>query len=524
MSVYRLALVALLTAKISFLSAQITPEITVTDVIVDGSDYSMIEVHYSLSSDATDSVSIHAMHSNDGGLSFSQVNNLAGDFEKPVANGNRVLSYESASPAAELEDIRVKVVAVSRFSPSIHEMVEQVQVSELQDIIDVLEGERNYGSNPSRMDSIKDYLEAEMSTYLDVSRLDFSFGAFNGQNFVSEQKGLVDPLNVAINGAHFDGVIGSPGADDNASGIAGVLEAARILSQYQFENSIRYLLFDLEELGLRGSVDYTINDLSNDETILGAIINEMIAYSDSSVNSQQFPAGFSLLFPAAYNEVAADSFRGNFITNVGNTASASLMASYKNAALEYVPTLKVIDVEAPGTSQTVPDLRRSDHAPFWDAGHQALMITDGANFRNPNYHEASDSLSTLDLNFMKAVVQANIAALASLAIPLKAGTDESAYTSILGVENVNSKANECFKLQSANPSKSGLSIYKIESCEQIQSFEIKVSDVTGRTIHEAHVRKRDDFQLEVSFENRASALYIIHGTINGTPFSERVVW
>jgi hypothetical protein len=282
------------------------------------------------------------------------------------------------------------------------------------------------------------------------------------------------------------------------------------------------LLFDLEELGLRGSIDYVSNDLNSQEVILGAIINEMIAYSDSSAISQQFPTGFNVLFPAAYNQVAADSFRGNFITNVGNNFSAGLMASYHSSAQQYVPILKVVDVEAPGNSQMVQDLRRSDHAPFWDAGYEALMITDGANFRNPNYHEASDSLSTLDLNFMKAVVQANVATLATLAKPIIAGTAESSYTGILSVESLPNETSDCISVH-ANSLATGQTNISIQACESIQEMDIHVSDLAGRTIAIDQLNRAGEAQLKIEFRTLAQTVYIVHGSINGKPFSERIL-
>lgn len=506
-----------------WLSGQTVPEVEITAVLVDSTDYSSVEVLYNLVSDPSDSVAIHVLHSIDGGSTFKTVANITGDFEKPVANGSRALAYQSTQSATQLEDIRVKISAVSRFSPSIADMVAQVDKANLLEIISELQGERNYASNPNRMDSIKDYLDSQMSAYGQVDRLSFEFGTIEAENYLMDNQGLVDPTSLAVNGAHFDGVIGAPGADDNASGTAGVIEAARILSQYQFEHSLRFLLFDLEELGLRGSIDYVSNDLSVDETLLGVIVNEMLAYSDSTANSQQFPTGFNLLFPDAYNEVAADSFKGDFITNVGNTASAGLMATYKSSAQAYVPDLKVVNVEAPGNAQIVQDLRRSDHAPFWDAGYQALMITDGANFRNPNYHEASDSLSTLDLNFMTAVVKTNVATLASLAVPIIAGTDESAYTAVLGVGSLPSISDECITVKTLGSSRSEARKFRIESCETITHFDIQVMDIAGRKIPFELPNKIDDFQLGLGLQSNANAVYVIYGTINGKQFTKRVV-
>ena len=117
--------------------------------------------------------------------------------------------------------------------------------------------------------------------------------------------------------------------------------------------------------------------------------------------------------------VAID-FVGDFITNVANEVSNPLKETFDSCAAVYVPDLRVISLATPGTGALTPDLSRSDHAPFWFAGYQALMLTDGANFRNPNYHESTDNISTLDFEFMTNVVKATLATAAKLADPIHA--------------------------------------------------------------------------------------------------------
>jgi hypothetical protein len=230
-------------------------------------------------------------------------------------------------------------------------------------------------------------------------------------------------------------VPGSPGADDNASAVAGVLECARILSQYEFEHSLRFIGFDTEEYGLIGSNRYNLNGIKAYEEIEGVLNFEMIGYYSDSPNSQSLPFGFDMLFPQAAQEVADDDFRGNFITVVGNVASNPLIDAFESAAETYVPDLRVISVAVPGTGMIAPDLRRSDHASFWDNGIQALMLTDGADFRNQNYHTPNDVIDTLDLDFMTQVVQATLATAAELAVPISASSDVFDLSTILSVHD-----------------------------------------------------------------------------------------
>ena len=127
---------------------------------------------------------------------------------------------------------------------------------------------------------------------------------------------------------------------------------------------------------------------------------EMLGYTCDTPGCQSYPPGTP---PEAPNV-------GNFILVVGNTASASLLDTFAGAAASTVPTLPLLPLEVPGNGETLPDVRRSDHAPFWDRGYQALMVDDTANLRNPNYHHSSDTLSTLDLDFAADVANAAAAA------------------------------------------------------------------------------------------------------------------
>lgn len=103
---------------------------------------------------------------------------------------------------------------------------------------------------------------------------------------------------------------------------------------------------------------------------------------------------------------------GNFLAVIGNTASATLTATVERAATPHVP---VVALTVPGQGEAIPDTRRSDHAAFWHHGLPAVMLTDTANFRNPNYHRASDTLETLNLDFISYVTDAVTAALTALA-------------------------------------------------------------------------------------------------------------
>ncbi len=94
---------------------------------------------------------------------------------------------------------------------------------------------------------------------------------------------------------------------------------------------------------------------------------------------------------------------GNFLAVVGNQASAALAASVEQAAKPHVP---VVSLVIPGNGELLPDTRRSDHAAFWRYGFPAVMLTDTANFRNPNYHRSTDTIDMLNLGFLAQVADA----------------------------------------------------------------------------------------------------------------------
>jgi aminopeptidase YwaD len=191
---------------------------------------------------------------------------------------------------------------------------------------------------------------------------------------------------------------GPPGADDNASGVAVLLEAARFLAQATLRSQLFFCAFNLEELNMIGST-YLAKKLNARKTKINAMISlEMVGYTDSRPGSQKYPTGLSWLYPD----------RGNFIGVIGNWNSNSLLRNFARGMRE-VPSLVVETLSVPGNGRLIPAVRLSDHSPFWDLGYQALMVTDTSFFRNPNYHRPTDTLETLNLNFMANSVRESFA-------------------------------------------------------------------------------------------------------------------
>ncbi|CBE68508.1 MAG: M20/M25/M40 family metallo-hydrolase [Candidatus Methylomirabilis oxygeniifera] len=200
--------------------------------------------------------------------------------------------------------------------------------------------------------------------------------------------------------AHYDTVPNSPGADDNASGVAGLLEVAGTLARHRFTHDLLFIAFPLEEYGNPGSVHYVEQAMASGAPIAGVFDLEMIGYTGPT---QAAPPG-----------IQAPTM-GDFIGVVGNRRSEGLVALFKEAAVLVAPSLPVQGLVVEGNGEHVPFVRQSDHAPFWDAGYPAVMITDTAFLRNPHYHLPTDTLDTLNLRFLRQVAATTAASAALLA-------------------------------------------------------------------------------------------------------------
>ena len=210
------------------------------------------------------------------------------------------------------------------------------------------------------------------------------------------------PAAPLILAAHYDTVIGSPGADDNASALAVLLDVARRVATTRLSRPVRFIAFCLEEENLLGSRAYVEQLGMAQPPILGAIILECVGYARDEEGTQKIPPGVPVTVPTA----------GNFLAVIGNQGSLALTLAVEQAMRPHLP---VVPLVVPGNGEQLPDTRRSDHTAFWEQGLPAVMLTDTANFRNPHYHQPTDRLETLNLDFMAAVADAVTAAMMMLA-------------------------------------------------------------------------------------------------------------
>jgi aminopeptidase YwaD len=284
--------------------------------------------------------------------------------------------------------------------------------SRLESAVRRLAVPRHPVESPEALRAAEEFIAAEFAGLgLPVLRQTFSWREEEFANVVATLPGTDPTRPWVIVGAHFDSVAHSPGADDNASGVAAVLEIARLLAGSTFAATIQFVGFNLEEVqrwvppafcvGSRAYVAWLKNQVAR---VRGAFVLEMVGFTGPG---QRIPAAAALVKRVPEG--------GRFLAAVGDASSRELLGTMERAAAGVV---ELVTLEVPFKGFVVPDTRRSDNARFWDAGFPALMVTDTANLRNPHYHRWSDTPETLDYGFMSRVVAVVAGAVAGLAVEI----------------------------------------------------------------------------------------------------------
>jgi Zn-dependent M28 family amino/carboxypeptidase len=260
--------------------------------------------------------------------------------------------------------------------------------------LEMIVGDRSAFSGRQHLSAVENFFENELRAVgFRVESDLFSYGGSVFRNIVGQSSGKQKDQSIIV-GAHLDSVPGSPGADDNASGVAVSLETARLLSQAHLNSQVLVCGFNLEELNMIGSTAFAKKLKATGARVEAMISLEMVGYTDSRPNSQKLPLGLSRFYPD----------RGDFIGVIGNWKSNPLLRKF-SAAMGEVPNLPVETLSVPGNGMVIPAVRLSDHAPFWDLGYPAVMVTDTSFYRNPHYHTATDTLETLNIDFMAKVCE-----------------------------------------------------------------------------------------------------------------------
>jgi hypothetical protein len=271
------------------------------------------------------------------------------------------------------------------------EALESISEHFLSDVVNTLSFPRHFVTEPRNNRLAAEWITKQLQSY---GYHTFYQGEF--ANVVAFPSEKIQDNSILI-GAHYDSKPGTPGADDNASAIAALLGCAKAIAEYTKDPSMCFVSFNREEDSMIGSADFVDNYLlKNGIHICQAHILEMVGYCSHSPKSQRKPLGLPVAIPQ----------KGNFLGLIGNKHSNTLVAHLLQQAKSYLPDFPVLGLQMYfGLERLFYQLLRSDHVPFWRRGLSALMWTDTANFRNPNYHRMTDTPDTLDYTFLRRVTQ-----------------------------------------------------------------------------------------------------------------------
>ncbi|MEH2084113.1 MAG: M28 family peptidase [Nostoc sp.] len=234
----------------------------------------------------------------------------------------------------------------------------------------------------------------------------------DGVNIFAERPGTNKAAKAILVAAHYDTVALSPGADDNASGVAVVLEIARLLGSRPTPRTLQLAFFDKEEAGLLGSQAF-VSKTARLQNLGGAIVMDMVGYACYTTGCQKYPTGLPITPP---------SDKGDFLAVVGDTEHLPLLNAFQNS--HNIPSIAlnkqqvnlpaVLTLPIPFKGLLTPDTLRSDHASFWYQGVGAVLVTDTANLRTPHYHKPSDVPTTIERSFFTGAAQIVVNATSAL--------------------------------------------------------------------------------------------------------------
>lgn len=229
-----------------------------------------------------------------------------------------------------------------------------------------------------------------------VNRLPYTVKGIECANLEVARYGGHYPMDSILIGAHYDTVFGSPGADDNASGVAALLELSHLFAKSEPERTVRFVAFVNEEAPFfagrhMGSMIYAKAARQRGDQIRFMVSLEMLGCYYDTPNSQRYPVLLKYMYPD----------RGNFIAFVSNRKSRNSLLCLVRAFRQY----SEFPVEYLSAPIFVPGVALSDHFSFWRQGYSALMVTDTAFYRNPWYHTAGDLPDKLNYVSFAAVVQ-----------------------------------------------------------------------------------------------------------------------
>jgi Zn-dependent M28 family amino/carboxypeptidase len=257
-------------------------------------------------------------------------------------------------------------------------------------------GEHNYAF-PKQLAASEQFISQSLSEAgYQVNRQTYRVDGQEFHNLEVEIKGSKKPDEIVVIGAHYDSVVGSPGANDNGTGAAAVLALARAFAGKESDRTLRFVEFVNEEPPFfwtenMGSLVYAKGCSERQENIVAMLSLETMGYYSDAPGSQQYPLGLlDTIYPIT----------GNFIAFIGNISSGNLVRQVVGNFRSHTQ----FPSEGAALPGNVPGAGWSDHWAFWQVGYPALMVTDTAPFRYPHYHTMQDTPDKVDGDRLARVV------------------------------------------------------------------------------------------------------------------------
>lgn len=266
-------------------------------------------------------------------------------------------------------------------------------------------------SNPKTIQATIGYIEGQWSEMgYSSEQACYDADGDEATNLIVETSGSKRADEIVLLGAHYDTVFCTPGADDNASAVAVLLEVSRLLRDQRGKRTARYVAFACEEpphfhTDSMGSQHYARQSRSRGDNIVGMLCLEMVGYYSLVKGSQSVPPGIPKWMHRFFPQ------RGNFLAAVGNMQSWKLCWRFRRGFKRGTRRMPLFSICLP---EKIHEIRLSDNSSFWDQGYPALMLTDTSFLRNPNYHQATDTPETLDYPRMTEVTLGVAAAMRKL--------------------------------------------------------------------------------------------------------------
>ncbi|TVR37045.1 MAG: M28 family peptidase [Cryomorphaceae bacterium] len=378
-----------------------------------------VVITYDLIDPDSREVEVFLRASNDYGQTWLVYTHSArGDIGRDVRPGkNKRIVWAYNRRAGNVLDFYVKVIADDGQNPGYENITGKVAEGRLQRDILTMQGPRHYLTGAPGLEIAQRLLTNRLHDLgMDVRRQKIMLGSYEGQNISGQLRGDVTETDVIMVAAHYDTDGESQGANDNASGVAVMLEAARILTEVKLRKSVVFVGFDLQKQGGIGSRRY-LQKLSEYErkNIKAAYILDNVGRYSDVIFTQQFDPPQKRMFTALVPRLESEQWRGNFLFAISDENSIPARNTFATTAEVATPQFRVEALKVPAVGAEKVLFGSHMFLPFWEQEIPAVLLTDGAESRKTDYAVSEDIADKLDFERMGEVVRALVATIAEKA-------------------------------------------------------------------------------------------------------------